>query len=376
MIDFELSKEQKELQAVARNFAQTEIAPHAAEFDRTGEFPRDICQKAWELKLMNNGITKEYGGMGRSAIEEAIIAEEIAAGCSGIGTAMEANGLAEAPLILFGNDYHKRTFLKPMTEKLSFAAYAVTEPEAGSDVARVKLEARKVGKKWVLNGVKWWITNGGIASWYFVLARTEKGPTGFVVPADTPGITRGAKEWNMGQRCSNTVRIQFEDVEVPEENLIHEEGDGFKIAMKTFDHTRALVGAAALGVARAAFTHSLNYAKTRKAFDRKIITYQGIGFKLADMAMKIDAARFLVWRAAWLYDNGKPNAKEASMAKAFAADTAMEAATEAVQIFGGYGYTNEMPVEKLMRDAKIYQIYEGTCEIQRTIIVGQLLRGR
>jgi acyl-CoA dehydrogenase len=376
MIDFELSKEQKELQQLARDFSQREIAPHAAEFDRSGEFPMDICKKAWELKLMNNHISKEYGGMARSAVEEAIIAEEIAAACSGIGTALEANGLAEAPLILFGNDYHKRTFLKPMTEKLMFAAYAVTEPEAGSDVARVKLEARKVGKKWVLNGVKWWITNGGIASWYFVLARTEKGPTGFVVPADTPGITRGAKEWNMGQRCSNTVRVQFEDVQVPEENLVHEEGDGFKIAMKTFDHTRPLVGAAALGVARCAYTHALNYAKTRKAFDRKIITYQGIGFKLADMAMKIDAARFLVWRAAWLYDNHKPNAKEASMAKAFAADTAMEAATEAVQIFGGYGYTNEMPVEKLMRDAKIYQIYEGTCEIQRTIIVGQLLRGR
>jgi acyl-CoA dehydrogenase len=376
MIDFELSQEQKDLQKLARDFAQAEIAPHAAEFDRSGEFPMDICQKAFDLKLMNNHIPREYGGMARSGVEEAIIAEEISAACSGIGTALEANGLAEAPLILFGNDYHTHTFLKPMTEKLSFAAYAVTEPEAGSDVARVKLEARKVGKKWVLNGVKWWITNGGIASWYFVLARTEKGPTGFVVAADSPGITRGAKEWNMGQRCSNTVRIQFEDVEVPEENLIHEEGDGFKVAMKTFDHTRPLVGAAALGVARCAFTHALNYAKTRKAFDRKIITYQGIGFKLADMAMKIDAARFLVWRAAWLYDNHKPNAKEASMAKAFAADTAMEAATEAVQIFGGYGYTNEMPVEKLMRDAKIYQIYEGTCEIQRTIIVGQLLRGR
>jgi len=376
MIDFELSPEQKALQALARDFAQKEIAPHAAEFDRTGEFPMDICKKAWELKLMNNHIPKEYGGMGRSGVDEAIIAEEIAAACSGIGTAMEGNGLAEAPVILFGNDYHKRTFLKPMTEKLMFAAYAVTEPEAGSDVARVKLEARKDGDHYVLNGVKWWITNGGIADWYFVLGKTDKGPTGFVVPARTPGITRGAKEWNMGQRCSNTVRVQFEDVRIPEQNRVAEEGDGFKIAMKTFDHTRPLVGAAALGVARCAFTHALNYSKTRKAFDRKIITYQGIGFKLADMAMRIEAARFLVHKAAWMYDNHKPNAKEASMAKAFAADTAMEAATEAVQIFGGYGYTNEMPVEKLMRDAKIYQIYEGTCEIQRSIIVAQLLRGR
>ncbi|OGS36070.1 MAG: acyl-CoA dehydrogenase [Elusimicrobia bacterium RIFOXYB2_FULL_49_7] len=375
-MDFELSPEQKALQTLARNFAQQEIAPHAAHFDRSGEFPVDICQKAFDLKLMNNHISKEYGGMGRSAVDEAIIAEEISAGCSGIGTAMEANGLAQAPLILFGNDYHKRTFLKPMTEKLSFAAYAVTEPEAGSDVARVKLDAKKVGDKYVLNGVKWWITNGGVATWYFVLGKTEKGPTGFVVPADSPGITRGAKEWNLGQHASNTVRVQFEDVVVPECNRLAEEGDGFKIAMKTFDHTRALVGAAAVGVARAAFTHALNYAKTRKAFDRKIITYQGIGFKLADLATEIDAARFLVHRAAWLYDQGKNNAKEASMAKMFAADTAMKAATEAVQIFGGYGYTNEMPVEKLMRDAKIYQIYEGTCEIQRSIIVAQLLRGR
>jgi acyl-CoA dehydrogenase len=376
MIDFELSEEQKALQKLVRDFAQKEIAPHAAEFDRTGEFPVDICKKAWELKIINNAIPKEYGGMGRSCVDEAIVAEEIAAVCSGIGTAMEANGLAIAPVLYAGSDYHKRTFIAPMTKKMQFAAYAVTEPEAGSDVSRVRLEARKDGNKYILNGIKWWITNGGIATWYFVLGKTDKGPTGFVVPADTPGITRGVKEINMGQRCSNTVRVQFEDVVVDEKNRLGEEGDGFKVCMKTFDHTRPLVGAAAVGVARCAFTHALKYARTRKAFDRKIITYQGIGFKLADMATEIDAARFLVHRAAWLYDQGRGNTKAAAMAKAYAADTAMKAATEAVQIFGGYGYTNEMPVEKLMRDAKIYQIYEGTCEIQRSIILAQLLRGR
>lgn len=376
MIDFELTEEQKALQKKARDFAEKEIAPKAAEYDRTGEFPLDVCKKAFDAKLMNSHVPKEYGGLERKAVEEAIVAEEFAAACSGVGTAMEGNGLAQSPLIIAGNDYHKKTFLEPMTKEVSFAAYAVTEPEAGSDVSRVKLEAKKKGNKYVLNGVKWWITNGGIASWYFVLGRTENGLSGFVVPADTPGITKGVKEMNMGQRCSNTVRVQFEDVEIPEENLIGKEGDGFKICMKTFNHTRPLVGAAAVGVARAALTLALNWARKRKAFDRKIITYQGIGFKLADMATQIDAARFLVYRAAWMYDNGIDNTKTAAMAKCFAADTAMKAATDAVQIFGGYGYTNEMPVEKLMRDAKIYQIYEGTCEIQRSIIVAQLLRGR
>ncbi len=376
MIDFELTSEQKALQKLARDFAQTEIAPHAAELDRTGEYPMDICQKAFELKLMNNHIPAGYGGMGRSAVDEAIIAEEISAVCSGVGVAMEANGLAQAPVIIAGNDYHKKTFLTPMTQKLMFAAYAVTEPEAGSDVARVKTQAVKKGNKYIINGVKWWITNGGVASWYFVLTKTEKGPTAFLVWANTPGITRGVKELNMGQRCSNTVRVQFEDVEVPEENLIGEEGQGFQVCMKTFDHTRPLIAVAAVGVARCALTHAVNYARTRKAFDRKIITYQGIGFKLADMAMEINAARFLCWHAAWLYDQHRDNKKEAAMAKAFAADVVMKAATEAVQIFGGYGYTNEMPMEKLMRDAKIYQIYEGTSEIQRSIIMAQLIRGR
>ncbi|MBL8028079.1 MAG: acyl-CoA dehydrogenase family protein [Fibrobacteres bacterium] len=376
-MEFSLTAEQTELQLKARKFAEEEIASKAAEYDRSGDFPIDILKKAFAAGLMNSHIPKEYGGPGRTTLECAILAEELTAACSGIATAIEANSLAQAPLIIAGSDDQKNRFLKPMTEKLSFAAYAVTEPDAGSDVSRVKTEARRVRDgKWAINGLKWWITNGGVASWYFVLAKTEKGPTAFIVPADTAGIIKGPKEINMGQRCSNTVRLQFEDAVVDEKNMVGNEGDGFSICMKTFNLTRPLVAAAAVGVARCALSLALAYSKTRKAFDRKLISYQGISFKLADMSTEIEAARLLAWRAASLHDNGIDNTKAAAMAKVFAADTAMKAATEAVQIFGGYGYTNEMPVEKLMRDAKIYQIYEGTCEIQRSIIAGQLLRGR
>ncbi|MBI3990635.1 MAG: acyl-CoA dehydrogenase family protein [Candidatus Omnitrophica bacterium] len=380
-MDLSLSPEQQKLQERAREFARNVVAPKAAYHDKTGEFPREICQQAWKEGLMNTHVPKEYGGIGLGVLDGCIVGEEIAAACSGIGTAMEANTLAEAPVIVAGNDDQKKRFLTPLCKNFGFAAYAVTEPEAGSDVARIQTIAKKVGDKYVINGTKWWITNGGVASWYFVLARTEGGQgyqalTGFLVPADTPGITRGPKEMNLGQRASNTVRLMFEDVAVPKENLLGNEGEGFKIAMAAFDHTRPPVAAGAVGVARSALEHALNYARRRKAFGRSILSYQGINFKLADMAMEIEAARFLVWQAAWLIDHGQRNTKQAAMAKAYAADICMRATVDAVQVFGGYGYSQEYPVEKLMRDAKIYQIYEGTSQIQRSIIVGELMRGR
>jgi len=277
-------------------------------------------------------------------------------------------------VILAGTDDQKRRFLGPMTETLQFSAYAVTEPEAGSDVSRVKTTATRVGNDYVLNGIKWWITNGSVASWYFVLARAEEKSTAFIVPADTPGIIRGPKEINLGQHASNTVRVSFEDVKVSAENRLGEEGEGFQIAMKTFDHTRPGVASGANGITKAALNIALSYAKRRRTFDKKLISNQGISFKLAEMATRLDAAKYLTYRAAWLFDRGEDNAREAAEAKWFAADVAMQAAIECAQVLGGYGFTTEMPAEKLIRDAKIYQIYEGATEIQKMIIVGKLMR--
>ncbi len=378
MVSFLLSEEQAQIQNLAREFAEREIVPKAAHHDQTGEFPRDICKKAWELGLMNGHIPEQYGGLGLGVFDSCLVAEEIAAGCTGIGTAMEANNLAEAPLIVAGSDEQKKRFLTPMTEDLLFAAYCVTEPDAGSDVAGIKSHARKVGDEYILNGQKMWITNAGVASWFYVLAYTDpslghKGMSSFVVSADSPGITIGKKEMNMGQRASDTRSISFEDVKIPASNLVGGEGQGFKISMAAFDHTRPLVASAAVGLAKSAMAHAVRYAKERKTFGQPISNYQAISFMLADMDKDIEAARLLCWKAASLIDHGQRNTREAAIAKAFSADIAMRVATDAVQIFGGYGFSREYPVEKLMRDAKIFQIYEGTSQIQRLIISRHLL---
>ncbi len=381
MVSFELSDEQRQIQELARMFAEREIAPNAAHHDETGEFPRAICQKAWEQGLMNTHIPEQYGGAGLGVFDACLIAEEIASGCTGIGTAMEANNLAEAPVIVAGDDDQKRRFLAPMTEDLLFAAYCVTEPAAGSDVAGIKTTARRVGDDYVLNGQKMWITNAGVAHWYYVLAYTDpasghNGMSAFIVPGEASGIQVGKKELNMGQRASDTRAISFEDVKVPAANRLGAEGQGFKISMAAFDHTRPLVASAAVGLARSALQHAIRYSNERAAFGKPISEFQAISFMLADMAKDIDAARMLCWRAAWLIDQGTRNTKEAAMAKAFAADLAMKVATDAVQIFGGYGYSREYPVEKLMRDAKIFQIYEGTSQIQRVIIARHLVAAK
>jgi acyl-CoA dehydrogenase len=378
MVDFFLSEEQRQIQQLAREFAEREVAPRAAHHDQTGEFPREICRKAWEQGLMNTHIPEEYQGSGLGVFESCLIAEEIASGCTGIGTAMEANNLAEAPIIVAGTPEQKKRFLTPMTEELLFAAYCVTEPAAGSDVAGIKTVAKRIGNDYVLNGQKMWITNAGVASWYYVLAYTDpsaghKGMSAFIVPADAPGVSVGKKEMNMGQRASDTRALSFEDVKVPAENLLGAEGQGFKISMAAFDHTRPLVSSAAVGLARSAMQHAVAYACEREAFGRPIADNQAVSFMLADMDKDVEAARLLCWRAAWLIDQGQRNTREAAIAKAFAADVAMKVSTDAVQIFGGYGYSREYPVEKLMRDAKIFQIYEGTSQIQRVIISKQLL---
>lgn len=377
MIDFTLTEEQKQLQDLARKFAKEEIIPKAAHHDKTGEYPHDIVKKAWELGLMNTHIPQDCGGLGLGVLDGCIITEEFAYGCTGIATAMEANSLASAPVIVAGNAEQKKEFLGLLTSQPALAAYCVTEPSAGSDVSGIRTHAQKVGREYLINGEKMWITNAKVASWYFVLAYTDpskkhKGLSGFVVPANTPGITAGKKESNMGQRASDTRAITFENVKVSEKYRLGQEGDGFKIAMSAFDHTRPTVSSAAVGLSRRAMDEAVRYATERETFGQAISNYQAISFMIADMAKDIEAARLLVYKAAWMIDQGERNTKFAAFAKAFCADAAMRITTDAVQIFGGYGYSAEYPVEKLMRDAKIYQIYEGTSQIQRLIIAKEI----
>ena len=377
MPDFRLTEEQQQIQELARDFARTEIQPHAAHHDKTGDFPREICRKAWELGLMNTHIPESLGGAGLGVFEGCLIAEEIAWGCTGIGTAMEANTLAEAPVIVAGSDDQKKRYLTPMVKEFKFAAYCVTEPDAGSDVAGIKTVARRAGNDYVLNGSKMWITNGSVADWYFVLALTDpekkhRGMTGFLVDRATPGIEVGKKEWNLGQHASDTRALTFTDVKVPAANRLGNEGEGFKIAMSAFDHTRPVVSSAAVGLARSAMDHAVRYAQERRSFGVPIAAHQAVSFMIAEMAMNIEAARLLVWKAASTIDAGERNTRYAAYAKAFAADMAMKTALDAVQVFGGYGFSTEYPVEKLMRDAKVFQIYEGTSQIQRLIIAKEI----
>ena len=379
MISFELSEDQKQLQDLARKFAKEEMIPKAEHHDHTGEFPFEVTKHAWTLGLMNTHIPQEYGGLGLGVLDGILITEELAYGCTGIATAMEANGLAAAPVIIAGNDEQKKKFLGLLTAEPKYAAYCVTEPGAGSDVAGIATVAKKVGDEYIINGSKMWITNASVASWYFVLAYTDqaakhKGMTGFIVPRETPGIVVGKKEDNLGQRASDTRGITFDNVKIPAKYRLGNEGEGFKIAMSAFDHTRPMVSAGAVGLARRAMDEAIQYALTRKTFGQPIASYQAISFMIAEMAMNIEAARNLVWRSGWEIDNGRRNTKYAAMAKAFAADMAMQVTTNAVQVFGGYGYSKEYPVEKLMRDAKIYQIYEGTSQIQRLIIAKEVLK--
>ncbi len=377
MIDFGLSEEQKELQRLAREFALKEIRPHAEEHDRAGKFPREIAKKAFEIGLLNLNIPQNYNGAGLKVLDEVIIAEELSYGCSGISTALAANNLATAPVIIAGNEEQKKKYLGMMTKELTFASYAVTEPQAGSDVAGIQTSAKLVGDEYIINGSKQWITGASEAKWFYVLAKTDpskghKGMSAFIVDANTPGVKVGKKEDMMGQRASATHAVIFEEVKIPKLNILGVEGEGFKIAMKAFDHTRPGIAANAVGVARAAMEHAIDYSKTRTSFGVPIAMHQGINFMISDMACEIEAARLLAWQAAWAMDNNIRNTKLAAFAKRFAADTAMKVATDAVQIFGGYGYSNEYPVAKLMRDAKIFQIYEGTSQIQRLIIAKEI----
>jgi acyl-CoA dehydrogenase len=378
MVNFEWTEEMKALKDLARKFAEKEMIPKAPEFDKTGEFPIEIVKKAYEVGLMNTVIPVEYGGGGLTSLETCVITEELAAGCAGMTTTISANTLATIPILIAGNEEQKMTHLGKLTSSPSLAAFCLTEPGAGSDAGAMRTKAVRDGDDYVVNGQKCFITNGGYASLYSVFAITDKekgvrGISAFIVPRDLPGVSIGKHEDKMGQRASNTTEVIFEDVRIPKEYLLGKEGEGFKIAMMTLDETRAHIGSMGVGLARAALGAAIKYSKERVQFGQPIANFQVTQWKLANMAIKVETARLMTWYAAWLTDKKMRNTYESSIAKTFATDTAMEVSMEAVQIFGGYGYMKDFPVEKYMRDAKLLQIYEGTNEIQRVVISRELL---
>lgn len=381
MVDLTLTDEQKDLRELAHNFAEKEIRKVAWEYDKDGTWPQEIIDKAWEVGLMNTHIGEAYGGPGLDYLSGCLIEEEMGWGCSGIGTTLMANGLASAPVTLGGSEETKKKYLGMLCEEPKLASFCLTEPDAGSDVSGMKTRAVKKGDKYVISGSKCFITNGSHANWFTVYAKTDpeaghRGITAFVVDADSPGVSVDKKEDKMGQRASDTATIVFDEVEVPAENMLGEENHGFKLAMMTLDRTRPGVSALAVGIGRAAFEYAAEYSKERVQFGVPIAMHQAIQFLIADMSTKVDAARLLVWNSAVLLDQGRRNTLASSQAKRFAADSAMEITVDAVQVYGGYGFIKEYPVEKLMRDAKIMQLYEGTSQIQRLVIAREVLLPR
>ena len=380
MYSFDLSPEQRQLKDTVHRFAVEEIIPVAAEYDQKEELPLDICHKAWELGFLSPQVPTTYGGLGLGVMDTCLIDEEMIYGCAGIALNMVANNLAALPLLIAGDEAQKKRYLGRLAAEPSFGAFALTEPGAGSDAAGITTSYRKVGDEFVLNGTKHFITNGTIADWYVVFATQDRddrhgGISCFVLPSDTPGISANRMHNKMGQRASDTAEIVFEEARVSRAGLVGAEGAGFKVAMRTFDHSRPEVGAFAIGISQRALDESLKYAQQREAFGQTIANFQAIQFMLADMAIELEAMRLLTYKAAWMLDQGAPASIVSSYAKAFGADRTMQITTNAVQIFGGYGYLGEYPVEKLMRDAKLLQIYEGTSQIQRVVIARHLLKG-
>ena len=380
MVDFTLTDEQRSMREMAHDFAEKEIRPVAWDYDRDGTWPQEIIDKAWELGLMNTHLPEQYGGPGLGYLEGCIVEEELSWGCSGITTSLSCNGLASAPIALAASDELKKDYLGRLAEAPLLASFCLTEPDAGSDVSGMKTTATRKGDKWVINGSKCFITNGEYANWYTVYAKTDKdaghrGISCFIVPRDA-GVIVDKHEDKMGQRASNTATITFPEVEIPLNHLVGEENKGFKIAMMTLDRTRPGVAAMATGVSRAAMEFAIDYSKERVQFGVPIAMHQAIQFIIADMATKVHLSRLATWQSAALLDQGKRNTIESSHAKRFAADSAMEVTTDAVQVFGGYGFIKEYKVEKLMRDAKILQLYEGTAQIQRLVIARETLLPR
>jgi acyl-CoA dehydrogenase len=379
MLDFSLSDEQKALIDTARRFAKERIIPIAAECDRDSKFPKDVFEAAHEIGLINPTVPPEYGGAGMGELENALVAEQLAYGCTGIQTSMLANTLALTPIKLAGSEDQKKKYLGMLTSSPVFCSYCTTEPSGGSDVAGMKTLFKQTGDDFVINGEKSWITNASFASFYVLFATADpakkhKGIAAFIVDRDTPGLRVGKHEDKLGQRASDTAVVHFEDVVVPRQNLLAPEGEGFKLAMETFNQTRPDIGAMAAGLMQRCLDESVAYAKERKAFGVPIGEHQLVAAMIAEMAIRAEGTRLLYQKAAWNLDHGVRDPIVSSFAKAYGADSAMQTAVDAVQVFGGNGYVRDYPVEKLMRDAKVLQIYEGTSQIQRLVIARNLLR--
>ncbi|TKI58486.1 acyl-CoA dehydrogenase [Brevibacillus antibioticus] len=379
-MNFQLTEEHDMMRKMIRDFAENQVAPTAAERDEEECFDRSIFEQMAELGLTGIPWPEQYGGAGADYLSYVLAVEELSRVDASIGVTLSAHvSLASWPIYKFGTEEQKQKFLRPLAEGKKMGAYCLTEAGSGSDSAGMRTTAVRDGDHYILNGTKIFITNAGEAEIYIVFAVTQpelnhKGITAFIVEKGMDGFTMGKKEKKLGIRSSPTLAVNFEDVRVPVENRLGEEGQGFKIAMMTLDGGRNGIAAQALGIAQGAYEHARNYAKERSQFGKPIASLQAIQFKLADMATKIEASRLLTYQAAWLEDQGLPYGKASAMSKVFAGDTAMEVTTEAVQVFGGYGYTREYPVERFMRDAKITQIYEGTNEIQRVVISNFLLK--
>jgi acyl-CoA dehydrogenase len=380
VVDFSLSDEHKALIDTARRFAKERIIPVAAACDHESKFPHDVFKAAWEIGLVNPGVPEAYGGAGMGELENALITEQLAYGCTGIQTSITANQLALTPIKLGGTEEQKKKYLGMLTSEPIMASYATSEPDAGSDVAGLKTKFKKVGDDYVLNGQKCWITNCSHARFYVVFATIDtalkhKGIAAFIVDRDTPGVRPGKKEDKLGQRASDTAVLHLDDVVVPKANLLAPEGQGFKLAMETFNQTRPDIAAGATGLMQRAIDESVAYARERKTFGVPISQHQLVAAMIAEMAIKCEATRLLYMKAAWNLDHDVRDPMTSAIAKAFGADSAMQTAVDAVQVFGGNGFVKDYPVEKLMRDAKVLQIYEGTSQIQRIVIAKQLFAG-
>jgi acyl-CoA dehydrogenase len=379
MPEFALNEDQRSLQDLARKFARSEMAPKAAECDRNARFPEEIYRKAFELGLMNLNVPTELGGSGLGLLDQCVIVEELAYACGGMTTSIIANCLALEPILLGGSEAQKREVIAPFCADYHLAAFCLTEPGSGSDAGTMATRARREGDDYVLRGEKCFISNAPHASLFTVFASVDpalrhKGISAFYVERGAPGLVLGKDEDKMGHRASATGTVRFEDVHVPARQRLGAEGDGFSIAMRTLDQTRTPIGALATGIAQAALDHAAAYSLQRVTFGKPIGEHQSIAIKLAEMASAVQAARLLTWYAAWMADAGRPSTLESSIAKSYASDAAMRVTDEAIQIFGGYGYMRDYPVEKLHRDAKLTQIYEGSNEIQRLVIARELLK--
>lgn len=378
MVQFELSPAQKELQAKVRAFAIREILPAVWHYDESGEIPLFLLRKAFDAGFMNVDIPAKYGGKGLGLMEMAILTEEMAAACAGVATSLFDNSLGMAPLILSDNEPLRQKYLPLIARQFKRICFATSEPTMGSDVAGMRCKAERQGDDYVLNGTKYWITNAGVADYMTVFAtidpdKQHEGIGAFLVEANWEGVSVGRPIPKLGQRCSNTAGLRFANVRVPRENVIAEPGKGFVLAMRTFSMTRPMIGAFAVGAARSALEFALDYARKRRAFGTRLSNFEAVQFKLAEMYQKVETSRLLVWKAAWEADSGLDPTISASLAKFYATEAALAVVTEAMQILGGYGYTKLFPLEKLLRDIRLFTIYEGTSEVQRLIVAGHVL---